>query len=67
MDLQKIMAYMLERFPESLNCDFTYALLENIIFDVCTQYGEELAPQILFNIIPHIEKEELVQLFNTED
>ena len=67
MNLSAFMEYMKEQFPEPLNHHFTYDLLQNIVFDVCTQYGEEIAPDILFNIIPHVEKHEITQFFNTEE
>lgn len=67
MDLQAFMSYMKEQFPEPLNNHFTYDLLQNVVFDVCTQYGEEIAPDILFRIIPQIEKHEIAHFFNKEE
>lgn len=67
MNLQAFMKYMKEQFPEPLNNHFCYSLLENIVQDVCTQYGEEIAPNVLYNIIPEIEKQELAQFFTTEE
>lgn len=63
MNLQAFMNYMKEQFPEPLSNHFTYDLLQNIVFDVYTQYGGETAPDILYRIIPEIEKHEITQFF----
>lgn len=66
MNLAAFMQYMKEQFPEPLSYHFTYNLLQNIVVDVCTQYGEEIAPDILYHIIPEVNKNEITQFFNLE-
>lgn len=61
MNVAGFMQYMKEQFPEPLSNHFTYNLLENLVFDFLTQYGEELAPELLATIIPEIDKREISQ------
>ncbi len=59
MKIHAFCNYMYERFPEPFSTPFARELLLNIVDEVVTQYDDSQAPDILYGIIPQINRDEL--------
>ena len=63
MKIYDFCTYMYNQFPEPFSTPFARDLLTNIVVDVLTQYGDDLAPDVLYRIIPQINRDELTSFF----
>lgn len=63
MKIYAFCEHVYSKFPEAFVTPFAKELLLNIVDEITTQYIDEQAIDVLYGIIPHINRDEITPFF----